>query len=142
MAGRAGASGAAGVGRRHNRHRNARDVTPHLTADDLPAQVIAEMADFELTVDEVDEWLRRHGSDGATGVPDDYRPAAWLHDFCYRTRYIPKATADRWFRLAMIDAVAGEEWLWRWTGTAKAWLRWAAVRTLGGWYYQSRWWGE
>lgn len=117
-------------------------MIPHLDVDDLPKEVVAEMADLELSVEEVDGWLRRNGSDGASGVPDNYHPAAWLHDFCYRSGYVPKKIADRWFRMAMIDATADEEWPWRWTGIVKAWVRWAAVRLCGGPFYRRRWWGE
>lgn len=106
-------------------------ITPHLSLEDLPQVVIDELALFDLTVADVDRWLRAHGSDGATGVPDGYLPAAWLHDYCYRTAIVPRAIADVWYRLTLIHAAESDEWPWRWWGLARAWWRWAALRLIG-----------
>lgn len=112
-------------------------ITPHLVPEDLPQAVIDELALFDLTVADVDRWLRAHGSDGATGVPDGYLPAAWLHDYCYRTAIVPRETADVWYRLTLLHVAESEEWLWRWLAVARAWWRWAALRIVGARCYRS-----
>jgi len=111
-------------------------ITPHLAPEDLPKDVLDELTVFGLTVADVDRWLRAHGSDGATGVPDGYLPAAWLHDYCYRTAVVDQATADRWYRLTLIHAAEGEELVWRVLAVARAWWRWAALRVIGRRHYR------
>jgi len=112
-------------------------ITPHLAPEDLPKDVLDELTVFGLTVADVDRWLRAHGSDGATGVPDGYLPAAWLHDYCYRTAIVPRETADVWYRLTLLHVAESEEWLWRWLAVARAWWRWAALRIVGARCYRS-----
>jgi hypothetical protein len=112
-------------------------MTPHLDTADLPDAVLDELQLHEIDVMGIDRWLRANGSDGATGVPDGYLPAAWLHDYCYRTAVVDQTTADRWYRLTLIHAAEGEELVWRILAVARAWWRWAALRVIGRRHYRS-----
>jgi hypothetical protein len=111
-------------------------LTPHLDAADLPPEVLDELRLYEIAVADVDRWLRRNGSDGATGVPDGFLPAAWLHDYCYRTAVVDQETADRWYRQTLIWAADGDEWPWRIWARARAWWRWAALLVIGRRHYR------
>lgn len=103
-------------------------------------------------------WYTR--SDGCTGVLDIFKKACIIHDFHYRThhdltgRVINRAEADRRFRKRMQSMSKPQlDWLplpvrkntvvaaiCHYLGCSSpiAWWRWAAVRCLGGRFWETK----
>lgn len=113
-------------------------VTPDLRQV-LPHSVLHELEQRGIDVELLNADLRANGHDGCTIVSDWQVAACLMHDALYHTRIVSRAEADELFRIAMI-ALADQDdlWLWRWTGRARAYIRWAGVRAFGGWARSQR----
>lgn len=107
-------------------------IIPHLSREDLPDSALTKLALYGVTVEEIDIFLRRHGSDGYSWVPDDALAAAWVHDFLYRTKRVPKDIADELLEEIMLAyADLEDRWMWRKLKRIKARIYRLGVRCFG-----------
>lgn len=111
-------------------------MRPHVDERDFPPEVLDILEVHDIDLEDVNIFLEIYGSDGATGVTDWYHPAAYLHDYLYRTARVPRSVADEVFYITLREVAKNEDVaVWRLWRRFRAIMDYTGVRTFGWLFY-------
>lgn len=116
-----------------------RRIVPYLIPQQFPEYVLCKLEENNFSFDEANLFLAAKGTDGATFVLDYYLPAAWLHDYLYRTGKVPRKLADELFYVSLREIARMEDnVLARLLGAAIAYSNYYGVRAFGWLHYKDK----